>query len=287
MPTFDPIASGARAAWISRCGRPATTPRTAPRLDDPCWLPEIECAPPAARDALILAKLREQVRYAWERSPFYRAKWEAAGVSPDTLRDPRRSRRLPGGAEGRAARGAGRASAIRRLPRDRARRGGAHPRHERHHGPAHRVRRGGGRLDAHRRGARPHPVGRGHSPGRSRHDLLLLQPVHGLVGRARGRGASGRDGVSLRRRGGGTDPGRGAVGARAQAHRFLRHAVLRAALRGDGAARWRRSAQPRLADPVLLGRAGRGHPRHQAPDRGDVRRNLRRHGQHGRDDARG
>ena len=49
------------------------------------WLPEIECAAPEARDPLILAKLRRQVRYAWERSPFYRRKWEAAGVSPDTL----------------------------------------------------------------------------------------------------------------------------------------------------------------------------------------------------------
>ena len=56
-----------------------------PALNDPCWLPEIECAPPAARDALILAKLREQLRYAWERCPFYRAKWEAAGVAPETL----------------------------------------------------------------------------------------------------------------------------------------------------------------------------------------------------------
>ncbi|MEK7771142.1 MAG: hypothetical protein AAB335_08645 [candidate division NC10 bacterium] len=26
------------------------------------------------------------MRYTWERSPFYRRKWEAAGVSPDTLR---------------------------------------------------------------------------------------------------------------------------------------------------------------------------------------------------------
>ena len=64
---------------------PRYDPTYAPAPDDPCWLPEIECAPPAARDALILAKLREQVRYAWERCPFYRRKWEAAGVSPDTL----------------------------------------------------------------------------------------------------------------------------------------------------------------------------------------------------------
>ena len=50
------------------------------------WLPAVECAPPAERDALILFKLRRQVEWAWERSPFYRRKWEAAGVSPDTLR---------------------------------------------------------------------------------------------------------------------------------------------------------------------------------------------------------
>jgi phenylacetate-CoA ligase len=50
------------------------------------WLPEVECADPRDRDALILAKLRRQVAWAWERSPFYRRTWEAAGVSPATLR---------------------------------------------------------------------------------------------------------------------------------------------------------------------------------------------------------
>jgi phenylacetate-CoA ligase len=49
------------------------------------WLPEVERADPAARDALVLAKLCRQVRWAWERSPFYRRKWEAAGVSPAAL----------------------------------------------------------------------------------------------------------------------------------------------------------------------------------------------------------
>ncbi len=50
------------------------------------WLPEVECAEPVARDELILQKLRRQVRHAWERSPFYRTKWEDSGVSPATLR---------------------------------------------------------------------------------------------------------------------------------------------------------------------------------------------------------
>ena len=57
-----------------------------PAPDAEHWLPEVECAEPAVRDELILTKLRRQVRYAWERSAFYRRKWETAGVSPDTLK---------------------------------------------------------------------------------------------------------------------------------------------------------------------------------------------------------
>ena len=49
------------------------------------WSP-LERAPAAERDAVILRKLQAQVAYAWERSPFYRRKWQAAGVSPGTLR---------------------------------------------------------------------------------------------------------------------------------------------------------------------------------------------------------
>jgi phenylacetate-CoA ligase len=65
---------------------PRYDPAYRPPPDGRHWLPEVECAPPETRDGLVLAKLREQVRYAWERSPFYRRKWEAAGVSPDALR---------------------------------------------------------------------------------------------------------------------------------------------------------------------------------------------------------
>jgi phenylacetate-CoA ligase len=57
-----------------------------PAEGDEHWLPEVECAEPRARDALVLRKLQAQITYAWEHSPFYRRKWEAAGVSPSTLR---------------------------------------------------------------------------------------------------------------------------------------------------------------------------------------------------------
>jgi phenylacetate-CoA ligase len=50
------------------------------------WFADLECAPPAKREAVIFAKLRRQAQYAWERSPFYRRKWQEAGVSPATLK---------------------------------------------------------------------------------------------------------------------------------------------------------------------------------------------------------
>jgi phenylacetate-CoA ligase len=65
---------------------PAYDSTFVPSEDAEYWLPEIECASPAARDAVIFQKLTHQIRYAWEHSPFYRRKWEEAGVSPSTLR---------------------------------------------------------------------------------------------------------------------------------------------------------------------------------------------------------
>ncbi len=65
---------------------PRYDPSYRPATEERCWLPEIECAPPALRDELIFRKLKSQLDYAWERCPFYRRKWEEAGVSPATLK---------------------------------------------------------------------------------------------------------------------------------------------------------------------------------------------------------
>jgi phenylacetate-coenzyme A ligase PaaK-like adenylate-forming protein len=65
---------------------PRYDPLYRPAPDEPYWRRELECADPRQRDAHILHKLQGQIRYAWEKAPFYRRKWEAAGVSPDTLR---------------------------------------------------------------------------------------------------------------------------------------------------------------------------------------------------------
>lgn len=57
-----------------------------PLAKEESWLPEIERADPKEREAIVFAKLSAQVHYAWEKSAFYRRKWQAAGVSPRTLR---------------------------------------------------------------------------------------------------------------------------------------------------------------------------------------------------------
>lgn len=44
-----------------------------------------EVMDPAERAGLILNRLKRQIAYAWEHSPFYRKRWVAAGVSPDSL----------------------------------------------------------------------------------------------------------------------------------------------------------------------------------------------------------
>ncbi len=172
-----------------------------PAPGDEHWLPEIECADPVgARRAHPRQARGARCARRGSGARSTAQKWQAAGVSPDTLRTLDDLGALPGGAEGRAARGAGRGAALRRLPLHRAARtwrastAPAAP-------PAGPPCSASARDDwrAHRRGPRAHPVGRGHPARRPRDDLLVLQPVPGLVGRARRRRAAGRHRVPLRR----------------------------------------------------------------------------------------
>ena len=54
-----------------------------PPHDQPYWFPRRETMPAAEREAAILERLKEVTRYAWERSPFYRRKWDEAGFHPE------------------------------------------------------------------------------------------------------------------------------------------------------------------------------------------------------------
>jgi phenylacetate-CoA ligase len=57
-----------------------------PAPDQRCWFPERETMPAEQRDEKIVERLREVMAYAWENSPFYRRKWQDAGVHPAAVR---------------------------------------------------------------------------------------------------------------------------------------------------------------------------------------------------------
>src|SRR5262245_23692464 len=46
----------------------------------------MECAEAAEREEVIFPTLPTKVRTAWQRSSFYRRRWQDAGVSPKTLK---------------------------------------------------------------------------------------------------------------------------------------------------------------------------------------------------------
>lgn len=57
-----------------------------PDPDTRYWFPRRETMPAAEREAAILKRLQEVTRYAYERSPFYRRKWDEAGFHPQKLK---------------------------------------------------------------------------------------------------------------------------------------------------------------------------------------------------------
>ena len=56
-----------------------------PPADQEHWSPSLETMPPGERDSIILDKLREQVRYAFRNSGFYREFYADAPVDPENL----------------------------------------------------------------------------------------------------------------------------------------------------------------------------------------------------------
>src|SRR5207247_6346741 len=65
---------------------PRYDPAYLPSDKEEFWLPELECAGEAERNEIVFGKLKNHISYAWERSPFYRRRWQEAGVSPNTLK---------------------------------------------------------------------------------------------------------------------------------------------------------------------------------------------------------
>lgn len=65
---------------------PRYDPSYLPSDGEAYWCPELECAATEERDEIIFRKLRGQIAYAWEHSPFYRRLWQKFSVSPATLK---------------------------------------------------------------------------------------------------------------------------------------------------------------------------------------------------------
>ena len=50
------------------------------------WFRDRETMPPAEREEAIVERIREVMRYCWDKAPFYRRKWSDAGIEPDAIR---------------------------------------------------------------------------------------------------------------------------------------------------------------------------------------------------------
>lgn len=74
---------------------PAFDPAYLPDPKSRYWFPVRETMPAAEREKAILARLREVMAYAYARAPFYRRKWDEAGVHPDRIRSLEDFERVP------------------------------------------------------------------------------------------------------------------------------------------------------------------------------------------------
>jgi len=62
-------------------------PKYLPSPDSPYWNEKVETMDPQEREEkIILPKLKAQLKYAYENSPFYKKKWDAAGIKPEHIR---------------------------------------------------------------------------------------------------------------------------------------------------------------------------------------------------------
>jgi phenylacetate-CoA ligase len=68
---------------------------TLPNLASRYWFPERETMDPGAREAAIVVRLREVMQYAYANAPFYRDKWDEAGIHPDHITSLENFERVP------------------------------------------------------------------------------------------------------------------------------------------------------------------------------------------------
>jgi phenylacetate-CoA ligase len=66
-----------------------------PPSDSPYWFPTRETMPAGDRERAIVERLRTVMRYAWDHSPFYRRKWDEAGIHPEQITSLEAFERVP------------------------------------------------------------------------------------------------------------------------------------------------------------------------------------------------
>ena len=74
---------------------PSYDPGTMPDADSRYWFPVRETMDPGDREAAIVERLRAVMAYAYEKAPFYRKKWDDAGVHPDQVKSLEDFERVP------------------------------------------------------------------------------------------------------------------------------------------------------------------------------------------------
>lgn len=79
-----------RAAWP-----PVYDPSYRPANDEPYWDRARETMSGDERAAVILRKIQAVMRWAWERAPFYRTRWQAAGLEPGDIKSLEDFARVP------------------------------------------------------------------------------------------------------------------------------------------------------------------------------------------------
>jgi phenylacetate-CoA ligase len=79
----------------SWCWPPRYDDAYRPDPDQPFWFPRRETMPAAEREALIVERIRQVMAYAWESAPFYRRKWDEAGIHPSSIRSLEDFERVP------------------------------------------------------------------------------------------------------------------------------------------------------------------------------------------------
>ena len=74
---------------------PSYDPGYMPDADSRYWFPVRETMDPGDREAAIIERLRAVMAYAYDKAPFYRRKWDDAGVHPDQVKSLEDFERVP------------------------------------------------------------------------------------------------------------------------------------------------------------------------------------------------